>query len=89
MGWPPLRSFRKNLATIKPFPEAETQNGKHVTKVVEATTIPAKGLFVKINMDGIPIGRKVDLNTYDSYEKLSSAVDKLFRSLLAGMEFSD
>lgn len=41
-------------------------------------------MFVKINMDGIPIGRKVDLKAYDSYEKLSFAVDELFRGLLAG-----
>lgn len=43
-----------------------------------------KGLFVKINMDGVPIGRKVDINAYDSYEKLSSAVDDLFKSLIEG-----
>ncbi|KAL6992389.1 hypothetical protein U1Q18_010498 [Sarracenia purpurea var. burkii] len=43
-----------------------------------------KGMFVKINMDGVPIGRKVDLKTYDSYEKLSYVVDGIFRDLLAG-----
>ena len=42
------------------------------------------GLFVKINMDGVPIGRKVDLKACDSYEKLSYAVDDLFRALLSG-----
>ena len=47
-----------------------------------------KGLFVKINMDGVPIGRKVDLKAYDSYEKLSCSVDELFRGLLAGSFFS-
>lgn len=36
-------------------------------------------------MDGVPIGRKVDLKAYDSYDKLSSAVDELFRGLLAGL----
>jgi auxin-responsive protein IAA len=34
-------------------------------------------------MDGVPIGRKVDLSSYDSYKKLSTAVDELFRGLLA------
>ena len=33
-------------------------------------------------MDGIPIGRKVDLQIYDSYQKLSSAVEELFRGFL-------
>lgn len=47
--------------------------------------IPKSGLFVKINMDGIPIGRKIDLAAYKSYEKLSSAIDDLFRDLLAGL----
>jgi auxin-responsive protein IAA len=35
-------------------------------------------------MEGVPIGRKVDLKAYDTYEKLSIAVDELFRGLLAG-----
>jgi auxin-responsive protein IAA len=29
-------------------------------------------------MDGIPIGRKVDLGAYDSYERLSLHVKELF-----------
>uniref|UniRef100_A0A7N0UZW0 Auxin-responsive protein n=1 Tax=Kalanchoe fedtschenkoi TaxID=63787 RepID=A0A7N0UZW0_KALFE len=87
VGWPPIRSFRKNLASTKKPSPPDTQNGTHdnhekrVNKATPSST--AKGLFVKINMDGIPIGRKVDLNAYDSYEELSSAVDKLFRGLLA------
>lgn len=36
-------------------------------------------------MDGIPIGRKVNLKAYDSYDKLSLAVDELFRGLMAGI----
>ncbi|XP_072151394.1 auxin-responsive protein IAA2 [Setaria viridis] len=42
------------------------------------------GLFVKINMDGVPIGQKVDLTAYGGYAELSAAVGKLFRGLLAG-----
>ncbi|XP_031487212.1 auxin-responsive protein IAA7-like isoform X2 [Nymphaea colorata] len=82
VGWPPLRSFRKNFAasSSKPPPEkqstADPINGRN-------TEVPKSGLFVKINMDGVPIGRKVDLNAYDSYGKLAVAVDELFRGLLA------
>lgn len=83
VGWPPIRSFRKNIAyTSKPFPEPQNESSKIVTKIESKE----KGLFVKINMDGIPIGRKVDLKAYDSYEKLSLAVDELFRGLLAGIQ---
>lgn len=101
MGWPPIRSFRKNLASsgnskVVP-PQHESQNQPHVVvedkvagkkPMVENNNVVGggnKGMFVKINMDGVPIGRKVDLNAYDSYEKLSSAVDELFRGLLAGL----
>jgi auxin-responsive protein IAA len=54
---------------------------KKAVKAEETKRAP----FVKVNMDGIPIGRKIDLNAFNSYEKLSVAVDKLFRHLLAGI----
>lgn len=80
VGWPPIRSFRKKLAsTSKPSIEQQNDGTEDVNKIENSN----KGLFVKINMDGIPIGRKVDLNAYDNYEELSLAVDNLFRGLLS------
>ncbi|KAG5631011.1 hypothetical protein H5410_002728 [Solanum commersonii] len=78
---------RKNLASSSSVKYAtETQNVVQI-RVSTANKKPMeichKGLFVKINMDGIPIGRKVDLKAYDSYGKLSFTVDQLFRVLLA------
>ena len=35
--------------------------------------------FVKVNMDGITVGRKVDLNAYTSYEGLLGALEEMFR----------
>jgi auxin-responsive protein IAA len=67
------------LATSSKAP-LDQQNGKNPAKAEETKRAP----FVKINMDGIPIGRKIDLNALDSYDMLSLAVDKLFRGLLAG-----
>ncbi|MED6113777.1 Auxin-responsive protein iaa26 [Stylosanthes scabra] len=96
VGWPPIRSFRKNLASSsssKPPPPPPD----HHNKVAAAAALDknnnssyggGKGMFVKINMDGVPIGRKVDLNAYDSYENLSNAVDQLFRGLLAAQRDS-
>lgn len=90
MGWPPIRSFRKNIASgsTSKLPSGSHQQHQNVVPYKVASQKPTdksgKGLFVKINMDGVPIGRKVDINAYDSYEKLSSAVDELFRGLLAG-----
>ncbi|KAI3777867.1 hypothetical protein L1987_47670 [Smallanthus sonchifolius] len=75
VGWPPVRSFRKNIASSSSKPAPAKKE-----KMVDSCQ---KGFFVKINMIGVPIGRKVDLNAYDSYEKLFVAVDQLFRGLLA------
>ncbi|KAI5066833.1 hypothetical protein GOP47_0017361 [Adiantum capillus-veneris] len=36
-------------------------------------------LFVKVNMDGITVGRKVDLNAYNSYESLLRALEEMFQ----------
>uniref|UniRef100_A0A0D3EKI4 Auxin-responsive protein n=1 Tax=Oryza barthii TaxID=65489 RepID=A0A0D3EKI4_9ORYZ len=88
VGWPPVRSFRRNLASSSsssskqapPPPSSSPQNGDKASKDGGAE----KGMFVKINMDGVPIGRKVDLTAYGGYAQLSAAVDKLFRGLLAG-----
>ncbi|KAM3382446.1 Auxin-responsive protein IAA13 [Capsicum baccatum] len=35
-------------------------------------------LFVKVNMDGVTIGRKVDLNSHSSYENLARTLDNMF-----------
>ena len=35
-------------------------------------------LYVKINMEGVPIGRKVNLSAFNNYQQLSHAVDQLF-----------
>lgn len=89
VGWPPIRSFRKNLSSTPNQAKAavpEPQHDASSSKLVrEKSTQNSKiGMFVKINMDGVPIGRKVDLKAYDSYARLSTAVDELFRGLLAG-----
>ncbi|XP_010264857.1 PREDICTED: auxin-responsive protein IAA12-like isoform X2 [Nelumbo nucifera] len=35
-------------------------------------------LFVKVNMDGVPIGRKVDLNAHSCYESLAQTLEDMF-----------
>ena len=88
VGWPPVRSFRKNLATTSS--SKLVNESSHVGQInkngdgVKQVEPKREGMFVKINMDSVPIGRKIDLNAYNSYEQLSFGVDKLFRGLLAG-----
>uniref|UniRef100_A0A0A8XN49 Auxin-responsive protein n=1 Tax=Arundo donax TaxID=35708 RepID=A0A0A8XN49_ARUDO len=82
VGWPPVRSFRRNLASSRPPPQSSSAHQDGGAKDGSAERGQG-GLFVKINMDGVPIGRKVDLRAYGGYAELSAAVGKLFRGLLA------
>ncbi|XP_043809398.1 auxin-responsive protein IAA9 isoform X2 [Manihot esculenta] len=67
VGWPPIRSFRKNsLATTSK--NTEEVDGK----------AGSGALFVKVSMDGAPYLRKVDLTNYSAYQELSSALEKMF-----------
>ncbi|CAL4978331.1 unnamed protein product [Urochloa decumbens] len=87
VGWPPVRSFRRNLASSRQSPQSSSahhhQDGGAKGGKGGAGAGEGGGLFVKINMDGVPIGRKVDLTAYGGYGELSAAVGKLFRGLLA------
>lgn len=73
VGWPPIKSFRKNtLAT-------SSKNNDEVDGK------PGPGaLFVKVSMDGAPYLRKVDLRTYTTYQKLSCALEKMFSCFTIG-----
>ncbi|MBA0752512.1 hypothetical protein Gogos_001341 [Gossypium gossypioides] len=51
VGWPPIRSCRKNLV-INSLSKSKENGGK------------PENPFVKIKMEGISIGRKVNLNAY-------------------------
>lgn len=80
VGWPPVRSFRRNLTngtSSKQSPERQKDEAADKVKL-----ICKKRPLVKINMDGIPIGRKVNLAAYDSYQRLAFAVEELFRGFL-------
>ncbi|KAE8683315.1 Auxin-responsive protein IAA8 [Hibiscus syriacus] len=68
VGWPPIRSFRKNSLA---------SNSKN-TDEVDGKVGPG-ALFVKVSMDGAPYLRKVDLRNYYKYQELSSALEKMFR----------
>ncbi|XP_039071189.1 auxin-responsive protein IAA14-like [Hibiscus syriacus] len=67
-GWPPVRSYRKNIM----------DNQKNSSEECE------KAAFVKVSMDGAPYLRKVDLKMYNSYQKLSHALAKMFSSFTMG-----
>ncbi|WOH12766.1 hypothetical protein DCAR_0832274 [Daucus carota subsp. sativus] len=75
VGWPPVRSYRKNVMAVQKSNAEET-----TTKA-----LPGGGAaFVKVSMDGAPYLRKVDLKMYTSYQQLSDALAKMFSSFTLG-----
>ncbi|GMY16750.1 auxin-induced protein AUX28-like [Fagus crenata] len=68
VGWPPVRSFRKNMLAIKKGSSEESGNAA----------------FVKVSVDGAPYLRKVDLKMYKSYQELSDALGNMFSSFTIG-----
>ncbi|KAI4342696.1 hypothetical protein MLD38_027288 [Melastoma candidum] len=65
VGWPPVRSFRKNSVQPK--------------KNKAGTEAEASGIYVKVSMDGAPYLRKINLNSYNGYDQLLVAVQSMFR----------
>lgn len=77
VGWPPVRSYRKNVMVVQKSNAEETTTTKK--------TLPGGGAaFVKVSMDGAPYLRKVDLKMYTSYQQLSDALAKMFSSFTMG-----
>ncbi|XP_051141992.1 auxin-induced protein 22D-like [Andrographis paniculata] len=63
VGWPPVRSHRKNiLQQQQKKPESD-----------------GSGLFVKVSMDGAPYLRKIDLKFYNNYFDLLKALEHMFK----------
>lgn len=76
VGWPPVRSFRKNMFAAQKSSEGSEESEK------KNSTNPIS--FVKVSMDGAPYLRKVDLKMYKSYPELSDALAKMFNSFTTG-----
>ncbi|KAI4345736.1 hypothetical protein L6164_012834 [Bauhinia variegata] len=77
VGWPPVRSYRKNAM-------AQKVNSDEEKSEKNTSSSTAAGAFVKVCMDGAPYLRKVDLKIYKSYQQLSDALAKMFSSFTMG-----
>ncbi|XP_028784969.1 auxin-responsive protein IAA14 [Neltuma alba] len=81
VGWPPVRSYRKNVMAQKVSSEDGNTEEKTAAPPALATV---GGSLVKVCMDGAPYLRKVDLKMYKSYQQLSDALAKMFSSFTMG-----
>ncbi|KAF5762990.1 putative transcription factor interactor and regulator AUX-IAA family [Helianthus annuus] len=66
VGWPPVRSYRKNIFQGKKNDQAET----------------GSGIYIKVSMDGAPYLRKVDLKVYKSYGELMKGLQDMFKCII-------
>ncbi|CAL4898015.1 unnamed protein product [Urochloa decumbens] len=82
VGWPPVRSFRKNIMSV----QSEKGAGSKDAADGDKSSLAAGGAaaFVKVSLDGAPYLRKVDLKMYKSYQELSKALEKMFSSFTIG-----
>ncbi|CAN0897694.1 Auxin-responsive protein IAA11 [Linum grandiflorum] len=91
VGWPPVRAYRMNsmvqqarsVATedYNSMAKKNQSNERVVDKVENRSNMnpnARSSLFVKVNMDGTPIGRKVDLSSLGTYEALARTLEDMF-----------
>ncbi|KAE8697011.1 Auxin-responsive protein IAA13 [Hibiscus syriacus] len=87
VGWPPIRSYRMNsLVNQAKAPRAEENKAinevnnpkEDGSKLKQSDEKLVHIGYIKVNMDGIRIGRKVDLNAHSSYESLARALEAMF-----------
>lgn len=92
VGWPPIRTYRMNSLVNqaksqraeedKMVGEKEKSRDASKKKIYTKTDSAAKEKghlgYVKVNLDGVPIGRKVDLNAHSSYETLAQMLEDMF-----------
>ncbi|KAL0542059.1 hypothetical protein IC582_022148 [Cucumis melo] len=74
VGWPPVRSYRKNVII-------ETEKKKKKKKKKEIVNMELglmSGMYVKVSLDGAPYLRKIDLKLYQGYQQLLDALEEMF-----------
>ncbi|KAF8090751.1 hypothetical protein N665_0468s0028 [Sinapis alba] len=74
VGWPPIRTYRMNSMVN----QAKTLAMEDPNMEVPHATKLRNSMFVKVTMDGLPIGRKIDLNAHKCYESLSNTLEDMF-----------
>ncbi|KAF8111704.1 hypothetical protein N665_0073s0061 [Sinapis alba] len=87
IGWPPLRTYRIN-SLVNQAKSLATEDGLSSNIVTKSSVVAAvkkdevgfikSPMLVKVTMDGVIIGRKVDLNALDSYEALAKTLEQMF-----------
>ncbi|CAH8322608.1 unnamed protein product [Eruca vesicaria subsp. sativa] len=77
VGWPPIRTYRMN-SMVNQAKTLAMEDPQQVNKITSDATKMRSSMFVKVTMDGILIGRKIDLNAHNCYESLTNTLEDMF-----------
>lgn len=78
MGWPPIKSWRNNYKRV--FHD----NNRGGRRLLENASACGGGrrsnsMYVKVKMEGVGIGRKVDVSLHHSFQTLTENLLDMFR----------
>nr|ACU22782.1 unknown [Glycine max] len=76
VGWPPVKSWRR-----KELHQQHPARGRIRNDRIQANENQSRGpnsLYVKVNMEGVAIGRKINLRLFNSYQTLTSSLISMF-----------
>ncbi|XWS17120.1 hypothetical protein CRYUN_Cryun33cG0041100 [Craigia yunnanensis] len=78
VGWPPVKTWRKKLRCQ--ISNGGAHNNNRVAAVAENDSggRASNSTYVKVKMEGDPIGRKIDLSIHHSFEALTSTLMSMF-----------
>lgn len=77
-GWPPIQSWRKKfLPSYHIQHDQQTMDRYHfLGNNIRSNRL--NSMYIKVKMEGVAIGRKINLRCYDSYEELLSTLITMF-----------
>jgi auxin-responsive protein IAA len=76
VGWPPIKSWRKKELHDHELPEHRRID--RINQANENQSRRSKPLYVKVNMEGVSIGRQINLRLYNSYQTLKDSLISMF-----------
>ncbi|KAH0451168.1 hypothetical protein IEQ34_018467 [Dendrobium chrysotoxum] len=92
VGWPPVCAFRRNMLSSQATrPDAEDERDAKRARIGDGEPFSAlvdeakssTAMFVKVNMEGYAVGRKIDLKAHSNYDSLSHSLKKMFKNFLS------
>ncbi|XP_057434461.1 auxin-responsive protein IAA28 [Lotus japonicus] len=76
VGWPPIKSWRNK--ELHPQHPVRGQIRNERMQANENRSRGTNSSYVKVNMEGVPIGRLINLRLYNSYQTLTDALISMF-----------